>query len=406
MDVMKFRFFILIGLLFALSFPSLAQKKYDNKTVKLAEDYFFYVWRNDTIGLQNFLKDNKKFPPDYRHKDGYTALQLAAALRYPDVVKILLEKGANPWIKYPVTNRSCVFGSHTTLNAPAKDSVELMEIAILSAEFERDTVMIKYLWERLYNGSGWYDKSGNTLLHIAAFSKAAARYWAKYIGYNFLGFIVKTCNINPNTLNFNGQNALTYYLSQPGNCKDNDYKITYCNSPKGLFFEASRAGINVDAKDNFGKNYLSYLREFNQEGFINAINAEKEYQRVLEIQKKFAAFDHEAMRRKNNEAVRRYADELHNRQSGQNTSGGGCKEKCFVCHGFGSGEERAIKENCPECNGRGSLGYSKSVVGGYNYNYTYLSPNTCWKCNGTGVRILYETLPCGNCNGTGCLDNN
>lgn len=377
----------------------------DKQIKKLYEEFFYNVERGNLSNVKEFLSDEKTFPVDFRHPDGYTALQLAVVKKNIDMVEYLIKKGANLAIKYPVTNQRCVFGKEVSFSAPNVDSVDVIELAILSAKYAKDTVIIKYIWDRFYKGMVWYDKLGNTLLHIAMFSKCSVDYWLNSTGYNFLGFISRTCNINPNSLNFNGQNALNYYLSQPGGCTDFNYNITYCNSPSEIVFEAQRAGIDVEAKDNFGKNYISYLKEFKHEKDIEHINSKKEFQRVIAILKKFRETDFEEMWRRNDEAFQKHLEELKEYQNRQvsYSSSGGCKEKCPVCFGFGSGEQRAYTDVCPECNGRGNLGYSKSVISGYNHDYTYFSPNTCWKCNGTGVRVVYENQPCKYCNGTGCL---
>jgi hypothetical protein len=86
------------------------------------------------------------------------------------------------------------------------------------------------------------------------------------------------------------------------------------------------------------------------------------------------------------------------------TRSSGCKNYCSACNGSGSGGEKAREVECPVCYGRGISDYSKSEISGYTKKYTYYSAQTCYKCNGSGVRTVYELHYCGACGGSGCGD--
>lgn len=394
---MKLKF--ILWFLVAISFPSIGQIYTDKQIIKLANEFFYYVKRGELKQLKEFLVDERTFSVDLPHTDGYTALQFAVVRKDSNLVNYLLLKGASHGIKYPVVRQKVTIDSFNEFDAPIVDSVDVMALAILACKSVEDTNFIKFLWNKLYKDKVWYDKDGNTLLHYAMFSDPAEN-------SHFLGFIIRTCNIHPNALNTKGQNAFLYFISQPPTFKYSSGEDAYCNSPIKLYFAATNIGINVEAADNSGKNYLSYFKDFNVEHYIDKFNSEKEYRRVYALMKKFRETDFEEMWRRNDEAFQKHLEELKEYQSRQKnySSSGGCKEKCPVCFGFGSGEQKAYRDVCPVCNGRGNLGYSKTVIGGYNYDYTFLTSKTCWKCNGTGFRIVYEDQPCSYCHGTGCLD--
>lgn len=393
---MKVKFLLLN--LFYFYLTAYSQIYTDKQIKKLADEFFYYVKRGELKQLKEFFTDEKNFPADLPDRNGYTALQFAVAKKDSNLVNFLLIKGANHGLEYPVVRQKVTIDSFNEFDAPIVDSVDVMALAILACKSVEDTNFIKFLWNKLYKDKVWYDKDGNTLLHYAMFSDPA-------VNSHFLGFIIRTCKIHPNALNTKGQNAFLYFISQPPTFKYSSGEDAYCNSPINLYYAALDVGINVEATDNSGKNYLSYFKDFNVEHYIDSFNLEKEYKRVYALLKKFRETDHEEMQRRNDEAFQKHLEELKEYQSRlmSYSSSESCNEKCPACFGFGSGEQKAYKDVCPECNGRGNLGYSKSVLSGYNHDYTYLTPNTCWRCNGTGVRIVYEDQPCSYCNGTGCL---
>lgn len=405
-------FFIFILIILTIS-PSVYSQKYTKKQVdRLANELFFYAVREDPYDLEyleEFLKTEKKFPLDIKHPEhGYTPLQLAVFYHKIKTAELLLKYGANPGVKFPVKNGRIIFNakSNEFCYAPKVDSVDLIQLAILSADSEKDTSTIVFIWQNVYGGKPWYDKEGNTLLHIATFSRLSEDYWLNDNKEQFLGYLCRRFNINPNSRNIYGQNAVCYFFSNPPEgCFRSTGEPRYCISAKKILFNSLKAGMNVDQPDNFGKNYMAYLKDHNHKGIIEDINQEKEYQRVLTILKEFMATDHEEMRRRNEELSRMYQEEFKNYYNSNRSSSSqfDCKEKCYACFGFGSGEEIAQKEPCSICYGRGNLGYDYSKLDGYEHTYYYSSPKTCWKCNGTGYQIVYYGTACKVCGGTGCL---
>ncbi|BDQ02282.1 hypothetical protein [Ignavibacterium sp.] len=417
------KFFIFFIILLFIS-PSTFSQKYTKKQIeKLSHELFFYAGRDDPddlYKLEEFLKFEKKFPIDFRHPEGgYTALQFAVFNRKIKPAQLLLKYGANPGVKFPVKNGKIIFNEKSIefcYAPPNVDSVDLMQLAILSAISEKDTANISYIWENVYGGKPWYDKEGNTLLHIATFSKLSEGYWVNDNKEQFLGYICRRFNINPNSLNIHGQNAVCYFFSNPlicyytsspiyGSSANRTEERTYCISPTKILFQCIKAGMDVEKSDNYGKNYMAYLKEFNFTNVIDKINQEKEYQRVLAILKKFKETDHEELRRRNEELSRKYQEEFKNYYNSNRSSSSqsDCKEKCYACFGFGSGEQIAQREPCSECNGRGNNGYNYSKIDGYQNTLYFSSPKTCWKCNGTGYQIVYYGTACKVCGGTGCI---
>lgn len=406
-----FIFFMII----LITSPSIFSQKYTKKQVdRLAQELFFLAIRDDPYDLKNleeFLKTEKNFPLDIRHPEvGYTPLQLAVYYQKIKPAELLLKYGANPGVKFPVKNGKIIFDSRSYeyCYAPNIDSVDLMQLAILSAHSEKDTSTIVSIWQNVYGGKPWYDKEGNTLLHIATFSRLSESYWFNDSKEQFLGYLCRRFNINPNSLNVYGQNAVCYFFSNPpeGCTRGGTGEPTYCISAKKILFNSLKAGMNVEQADIYGKNYMAYLKEHNHLGIIDDINQEKEYQRVIAILKKFKETDHEEMNRRNEEAVRKYKEELRNYYNSNRSSSSqrGCNEKCYACFGFGSGEQIAQREPCSQCYGRGNNGYTYSKIDGYQHIFYYSSPNTCWKCNGTGYQIVYYSTSCKVCGGTGCIE--
>ncbi|MCS7074180.1 MAG: hypothetical protein NZ108_06920 [Bacteroidia bacterium] len=366
----------------------------------LVEEFHYYfqqrsVSRHQT--LRDFFTDHKDFPVDYPSPEGFTALHLAVYDNNIDMMDFLLRRGANPYIKfktkYPITRIAS--DDFRQFNTPPIDSLDILAMAVLQYDSEKDTSFIYSVWEKMGKPRDWSDNQGNTLLHVAMFGR-----WANTALLNFLS---RTFSINPNRTNLNGQTAITYCLSFP---PQRQYADAYILDASSRLELAVRVGMNIELRDNYGKNYRDYLKQYNQETEIAQFDSFQEYKKVLEIQRKFAEADHEAMRKRTTEAAEKYRveyEEYLKRQKERRRSGG-CNERCDACFGFGSGKERAVRGPCSACNGRGDSGYSKSVIDGYQKTYTFYSRNVCWKCNGSGSGIYYEPQPCSVCKGSGCLD--
>lgn len=247
------------------------------------------------------------------------------------------------------------------------------------------------------NGGDVRDEDGNTLLHLSILvnpeEEISENFWGNLI--NSLQYKYKITITTPNSA---GQTPIAFYMSHP-RCRTNICGTAKTNKMLDNFIYHEALMV----PDFSGKTAMDYAK-------IHNSWAEWKLNNYMNIYKRVQA-DWDAHMKKFDQQVelnKRKIQEYESKKAAESKQGSkstyGCNNTCYNCHGFGSGKEKAVEVECPVCYGRGTTGYSKSEIGGYEKNYTYLTPQTCYKCNGSGRRTVYEQQSCSTCRGSGCLD--
>jgi hypothetical protein len=258
------------------------------------------------------------------------------------------------------------------------------------------------------------DDEGNTLLHLSLLvnpEECNEKFWEMLIDQ------LRSYKINIQTPNFAGQTPIAFYMSRPrcvakpeetkpaGNGANTTTKNTPVCPTKAMnrMLDAFMDESTLEVPDFSGKTAIDYARIHNTWATWNLERYMETYRRIkAEWEPRLKKFEEQA--KENLRKIREYQARKEAEEAEHKAKVTGCKNTCYACHGFGSGKEKAVRVECPVCYGRGNTGYSKSEIQGFNHNYTYLTPQTCYKCNGRGTVTVYEQQACNVCRGTGCLD--
>lgn len=250
-----------------------------------------------------------------------------------------------------------------------------------------------------YEGGAVRDEQGNTLLHLSTLIDPSKKTIDNF--YEYLADKVRSYDIGVSTPNSAGQSPIAFYLSKPRlvPMHSSGYPAIVSKMFKAFFYEKA-----LLTPDFSGRTAVDYAKAFNPWATSEVENYVAAYRRVkADWEAHLKEFDRQV--EENKRKIRAYeASKSSSAKSSRSNARSGCKNTCYTCYGTGAGKEQAVKVECPVCSGRGKTGYGKSEIQGYSKNYTYYTPELCYKCNGSGTRTVYEQYNCGTCKGLGCLD--
>jgi ankyrin repeat protein len=225
------------------------------------------------------VMEEKKYPVNRRFPSGFTPLHAmvwsAANKPKEDTAKCrmmmeyLIKKGASVKTKAPPFKKwTKILDPHDSdgIRAEAEDSLNALQLAMLCGNIDVVRVMLAH-----DPNTGVADKSGNTLLHLAALYDYNARFDDR--------FVVQASDLlmlDRNVVNKAGQNPLVYYVSKP----------QWVTTAKLVIDHMINAGSNPDMRDHTGKNFYDYGKTVNP--WIDSwLQQSAEQARVNKILKKF-----------------------------------------------------------------------------------------------------------------------
>lgn len=368
---------------------------FSNTSVFAQEPKIFkIVEKSDIIALKAYL-DTSKTSINVVNSKGYSPLHVLIDY-FVDYKPELISKSSEELSKnvsfheLDVSVFKLLLDNGASVNQRTPEGWNALQYAVIKGKWKPVDILLDR-----YKGGDIRDEDGNTLLHLAILinpDEPIKKFW--YYLVNRLS----SFNISITTPNSAGQTPIALYMSYP-RCKTNQCPTTKTYEMLDNFMY--HASLMVP--DFSGKTAIDYAKMHNSwavgklEGYMESY---KRVQAEWESHLKKFAQQEEENKRKIQEYEARKASEA---QSGTSRKSG-CKSYCNTCQGSGMGKEKAVKVECPVCYGRGTTGYSKSEISGFVKDYTYYTPQTCYKCNGTGRRTVYEQHFCGSCKGSGCAD--
>lgn len=342
--------------------------------------------------LHVLIENYVEYRYDLREKDPYKYQQgLQKHELYRACLSLLLEKGAS-----------------TKQFTP--EGWNALQYAVVKGKADA----VGELMERS-KGGDVRDEEGNTLLHLSLLVKPEepqSNFWENLIGKLY------SYNININTPNAVGQTPIAFYMSRPrcigspeqpkpaGKLYGAGAATKAPECPSSATFDMLRVFMHqstLETPDFSGNTAISYAQMHNIWAVSRLEGYMESYRRVqAEWEPHLKKFAQQA--EENKRIIKEYeARKAEEAQRGP-TRSSGCSNYCGTCQGSGVGKEQAVQVECPVCYGRGVTGYSKSEIQGYVKDYTYYYAQTCYKCNGSGRRTVYELHYCDSCQGTGCAD--
>lgn len=200
--------------------------------------------------------EEKKYPVNRRLPSGFTPLHAMvwSAANKPNedtancrmMIDFLIKKGASLKMKAPPFKKwTKLLDPYDSdgIRAEAEDSLNALQLAMLCGNIEVVRVMLSH-----DPNTAVTDKSGNTLLHLAAMYDYNAKFDDQ--------FVVKASDLlmmDRNLVNKSGQNPLVYYVSKP----------QWVTTAKLVIDHMIKAGTNPEMRDKAGKNFYDYGKTVN-----------------------------------------------------------------------------------------------------------------------------------------------
>jgi hypothetical protein len=223
--------------------------------------------------------EDKKYPVNRRLPSGFTPLHAMvwSAANKPNedsakcrmMIDFLVKKGASLKMKAPPFKKwTKILDPYESdgIRAEAEDSLNALQLAMLCGNIEVVRVMLTH-----DPNTAVTDKTGNTLLHLAALYDYNAKFDDR--------FVVKACDLlmmDRNVQNKAGQNPLVYYVSKP----------QWVTTAKLVIDHMIKAGANPDMRDKSGNNFFDYGKTVNP--WIDSwLQQKAEMERVNKILEKF-----------------------------------------------------------------------------------------------------------------------
>jgi hypothetical protein len=371
-------------LLFTCIYSTLAQEP---KIFKIVE-------KSDIIALKAYL-DTSKTSINIVNSKGYSPLHVLIDyfVDYKPELIVKSSEEAKKNVQFhelDVSVFKLLLEHGASVNQRTPEGWNALQYAVVKGKWKPVDILLDN-----YKGGNVRDEDGNTLLHLGIIinpDEPRNRFW------EYLVDKLRTYDITISTPNSAGQTPISFYMSFP-RCKTNQ-----CPSSKTYdMLDKFIHHTSLMVPDFSGKTSIDYAKMHNSWAVGKLEGYMESYRRVqAEWEPHLKQFVQQAEenKRKIQEYEARKASEA---QSGASRKSG-CKSYCNTCQGSGMGKEKAVKVECPVCYGRGTTGYSKSEISGFVKDYTYYTPQTCYKCNGSGRRTVYEQHFCGSCRGSGCAD--
>lgn len=355
---------------------------------------FKIVEKSDIIALKAYL-DTSKTSINIVNSKGYSPLHVLIDY-FVDYKPELILKSSEELNKnvsfheLDVSVFKLLLDNGASVNQRTPEGWNALQYAVIKGKWKP----VDMLLDR-YKGGDVRDEDGNTLLHLSIMvnpDEPRDKFWF------YLVDRLRNFDISITTPNTAGQTPIAFYISFP-RCKINPCATakTYYMLDNFMYHES------IMTPDFSGKNAIDYAKTHNSWAVSKLESYMDSYRRVqAEWEPHLKKFAQQA--EDNKRKIQEYESRKATEAKQGKTTIYGCKKTCYSSHGFGIGKEKAVQVECPVCFGRGTTGYSKSEIGGYVKNYTYYTPNTCYKCNGSGKRTVYEQQNCSACRGSGCLD--
>jgi ankyrin repeat protein len=256
--------------------------------------------------------EEKKYPVNRRFPSGFTPLHVMvwSAANKPKedtpicrmMIDYLIKKGASVKTNAPPFKKwTKMLEPHDSdgIRAEAADSLNALQLAMVCGSIDVVRVMLTHDPNTTVT-----DKSGNTLLHLAALYDYNAKFDDR--------FVVKASDllmVDRNVLNNAGQNPLVYYVSKP----------QWVTTAKLVIDHMITAGTNPETRDKAGKNFYDYGKTVNPwiESWLQQSAEQARVNKILEKFIKTPPVDFENQTREN---LARY-EEWKKRNGGCSNSG-------------------------------------------------------------------------------------
>ena len=205
----------------------------DNKN----ENALFLATRSENRNLINLLLEKSNINLNHENSDGDTVLLLLVlnGIRNNDLIKLYLEKGADPTLE----------------NAFGKSIIEILIDIILHAQNRKE---LDFEYEILLNEDGEYATVLENLLKNCKVdinklnSKGEPLFFESILHFNFKLFkLLRIRNINLNQKDKDGNNIIFKLMEYNYKNKISDKKL-YLNTIKSLI----NSGVDINAKNNEG----------------------------------------------------------------------------------------------------------------------------------------------------------